>query len=302
MKNNSAISRIEKIIYRIKDGAFNDSDVELFFVTLRELKNATRNIVEIGSFVAHNHCRDKGLISDYILRNYLFLSVRVGMDNFLANSSRGEFPKYFPVLIKLQLKMFDNAHFKKKFGLKGGEINRIRYCLNDKGSYLIDGDVCRLNRNVGKKELLIINEVLSLLNCSDGINFDDLIIEIKKLLSSEIKGFDVKIIDEEKLSIFCVIVCLLNNVSFLLLNDVRAETIISIERDQTVGVCVKYSLMVPGVEGDTVQMINPVFYSRYDKKDVFNHDITMGDIESGNLQFSKSHGRIVKINSEMTIV
>ncbi len=297
MKKNSAISRIEKVISRIKENSFNDSDVELFFVTLRELPNVTRNIIEIGGFVAHNYCRDQGVVRDYILRNYLFLSVRLGMDDFLANSSRGEFSKYFPDLIKLQLRMFDDEHFKKKFGLKGMEVIRIRNCLNDKKSYSIEGDICRLKENVGKKELLIINEVLSLLNCSDGIDFDNLIVEVKNLLSREIKVFDVKIIDEEKLPIFCVILCLLNNVSFLLPNNMRAETIISIERDQSVGVVVKYSLRVSGGDESTVQMINPVFYSSYSAKDVFNHDVTMDDIESGNLQYSKSHGKIVKINS-----
>ncbi|EDJ5353038.1 hypothetical protein GFA98_14650, partial [Salmonella enterica subsp. enterica serovar Apapa] len=102
MNKSKAISRIERILKKLKDGNFTDSDIDVLFVTARELPSATKNVFEIGSFVAHNHQRDKGIINDIMLRNHLFLSLKFGRDKYAVKPELNEFPEYLPLLIKLQ--------------------------------------------------------------------------------------------------------------------------------------------------------------------------------------------------------
>jgi hypothetical protein len=47
MNKSKAISRIERILRKLKDGTFTDSDIDVLFVTARELPTATKNILKL---------------------------------------------------------------------------------------------------------------------------------------------------------------------------------------------------------------------------------------------------------------
>ncbi|EKY3154894.1 hypothetical protein RBA22_004182, partial [Cronobacter sakazakii] len=225
MNKSKAISRIERVLRKLKDGTFTDSDIDVLFVTARELPTATKNIFEIGSFVAHNHQRDQGLINDMMLRNHLLLSLGFGRDKHDVKPELNEFPKYLPLLIKLQLRMFNDDHFKKKLGLKGGQVNSARKKLNNKKSYEIKGDICKLTPDIGVNEGRMIQEALSLLNCSDAIEYDVLFDELKNLLKKEIPNVDLTPLDVNRMKIAGILICLLDNIDFSLMAGVKAKTI-----------------------------------------------------------------------------
>ncbi|TWX76430.1 hypothetical protein FR732_26820, partial [Klebsiella pneumoniae] len=82
MNTSKAISTIQKILRRLESGFFTDSDIDVLFVTARELPSATKNIFEIGSFVAHKHQRDKGIINDMMQRNHLLMNILYGRDKY----------------------------------------------------------------------------------------------------------------------------------------------------------------------------------------------------------------------------
>jgi hypothetical protein len=56
-----------------------------------------------------------------MLRNHLLLSLGFGRDKHDVKPELNEYPKFL-LLIKLQLRMFNDDHFKKKLGLKGGRL------------------------------------------------------------------------------------------------------------------------------------------------------------------------------------
>lgn len=294
MNKSKAISRIERVLKKLKDNAFTDSDIDILFVTARELPSATKNIFEIGSFVAHIHKRDQGVINDMMLRNHLLLKIKFGYDKYNVNSKLNKFPKYFPLLIKLQLKMFNDEQLKKKTGLKGGQINTVRKKLNNKKSYKIEGEVCKLTADIGINEMLIINEVLSLLNCSDSIKFNVLFDELKCLLKKEIPDADLTPLDDNKMKIAGVLMCLMNNINFSSMG-MEAKTIIMLEFGKPAKVYGQYPISDYKEPFKKGYFTSPVFDAEYDVAELFDRHVTDENIKNGDIEFSFDLEKIVAL-------
>ncbi|MBD5753045.1 hypothetical protein IF799_10930 [Citrobacter freundii] len=295
MNKSKAISRIERVLRKLKDGNFTDSDIDVLFVTARELPAATKNIFEIGSFVAHNHLRDQGIINDIMLRNHLLLSLQFGRDKHNVKPDLNEFPKYLPLLIKLQLRMFSDDHFKKKLGLKGGQVNTARKKLNNKKSYEIIGGVCKLTQDIGANEGQMIQEALSLLNCSDSIEFDVLFDELKDLLKKEIPSVDLASLDENRMKIAGVLICLLNNIDFSLMDGVKSKTILSINADENAYIYGQYYIVHDKEPFNEVTIMSPVFHTGYKVTELFDEHVTNESIEAGDVEFSVDLGKVVAL-------
>lgn len=295
MNKSKAISRIEKVLRRLKDGVFSDSDIEMLFVTARELPSATKNIFEIGSFVAHNHQRDQGVINDIMLRNHLLLSLEFGCDKYNVKPELNEYPKYLPLLIKLQLKMFNDEHFKNKLGLKGGQVNTARKKLYNKKSYEIKGNVCKLMPDIGINERRMIQEALSLLNCSDSIEFDVLFSELAELLGKEISNVDLAPLNDNRIKIAGVLMCLLNNINFSLIGDVKAKTILSLNADDSACVYGQYNVIRGKESFNEVTIVSPVFDSGYAVAELFDEHVTNENITNGDIEFCFDVGKIVAL-------
>ncbi|ELZ9926906.1 hypothetical protein U1U32_000021 [Cronobacter malonaticus] len=295
IKKSKAIARVERLLNKIKEGNFNDSDIEVLFVTLRDFPSAPRNIIEIGNFVAHNHQRNQGVINDIMLRNHLLLNLHFGRDKKLVKPSVNEFPQNFPVLIKLQLRMFDDNHFKKALNLKGGQVRTARNRLNDRRSYKTEGGVCKFTANIGQNEARMIEEALAVLNCSDGIEYDDLIDDLKNMLKNLVHCADTKFIDENKKEIFGVLLCLMNNIEFSLMKGVNARTIVKVMGEDNAAVLGEYYLDSEGEPPAKTTWLSTVLHSNYLKTDLFDEVLTDDDLESGDIEFSFDLGRIVKM-------
>ncbi|HDU3454369.1 TPA: hypothetical protein RFJ86_003230 [Klebsiella pneumoniae] len=293
MNKSKAISRIERILRKLKDGTFTDSDIDVLFVTARELPTATKNIFEIGSFVAHNHQRDQGLINDMMLRNHLLLSLGFGRDKHDVKPELNEFPKFLPLLIKLQLRMFNDDHFKKKLGLKGGQINTARKKLNNKKSYEIKGDICKLTQDIGANEMRMIQEALSLLNCSDSIEYDVLFDELKDLLKREMPNVDLTPLDINRMKMAGILICLLNNIDFSLMDGVEAKTTLSINSDETVYVYGRYYIIHDKEPFNKVSIMSPVFHAGYKVEELFDAHVTNENIDAGDVEFNVDLGKVV---------
>lgn len=293
MNKSKAILRIEKVLRKLKDGNFTDSDIEILFVTARELPSATKSIFEIGSFVAHNHQRDKGVINDIMLRNHLLLSLIFGRDKYDVKPELNEYPKYLPLLIKLQLNMFSDEHFKKALGLKGLQVITARKKLNNKKSYEIIDGICKLSSDIGVHEKRMINEALSLLNTCDSIKFDVLFNELKFLLKKEISGVELSPLDENRMKIAGVLMCLMNNVDFSLMYGVKAKTILSINAEKNAYVYGRYYIIHDKEPFKEVSIVSPVFHAGYDVTELFDGRVTNENIENGDIEFNFDLGKIV---------
>lgn len=293
MNKSKAISRIERILRKLKDGTFTDSDIDVLFVTARELPTATKNIFEIGSFVAHNHQRDQGLINDMMLRNHLLLSLGFGRDKHDVKPELNEFPKFLPLLIKLQLRIFNDEHFKKTLGLKGGQVNTARKKLNNKKSYEIKDDICKLTQDIGANEKRMIQEVLSLLNCADSIEYDVLFEELKDLLKREIPNVDLTPLDINRMKMAGILICLLNNINFSLMDGVEAKTTLSIDSDETVYVYGRYYIIHDKESFNKVHMMSPVFHAGYKVDELFDAHVTNENIDAGDVEFNVDLGKVV---------
>lgn len=292
MNKSGAISKIRKILSRLDGDVYNDSDIELFFVTLREMPSATKNIIEIGDFVAHSEQREKGVINEIMLRNSLLANIVSGYDRQLVNSVENKYPKNFPTLIKLQLKLYTDSEIKAGVGLPGGVIGRIRKKLNDKKSYLRKEDFCQLSEVIGKDEFLVIDFILKMFVGSDGIVFESLIDEVVSLLKREIPEVDTSVIETKKKCIFCVLLCILNNVKYPLLTGSVAKTVIVMnDPDGGAHIMGRYEVNGPI---KNVFIMSYVFRSRYKWLDVFSENVTEFDVEQDNIEYCRETGKIVK--------
>lgn len=294
MKKNQAISRIERVLKKIASSDFNDSDIEVLFITARELPLATKSIREVGSFVAHIYERDQGIMKDIMLRNYLRLNFGFGVDKHDVKPEKNEYPQYLPLLIKLQLQVFEDDYFKKKFDLKGGQVRAARASLIDKKSYEMVGGLCKLKETLGEKECLIASEVLSVINCADGIYFHKLMDELMALLGKHIADVERIFTEKNKCAILCVLLCLMNNVVFVLQPGVSAKTIIGVNEDGFVNIGGQYGIISEKGKDAIVKAQHPLFMTTYLVSQIFSPEVSIADIESGNIEFSMQLGKIKK--------
>ncbi|MCZ0714342.1 hypothetical protein [Klebsiella quasipneumoniae] len=295
MKTKSrSILKIEKIINKIEMGDFNSSDIEILFVTARELPNASKKVFDIGSFVAHNNIRDKGYIREILLRNHLRLNFSFGYDKNLIKPELNEYPKYLPILIDLQIKIFDVNHFKVKLGLKGHQVNTAIKNLTSKKNYEIKSGICKIDYQISKNESNLMNEALSILNCADGIKLDDLINDLKTLLSDNGSDCDLNILDRHKKAIFCSLLCLINDVDYALIDGEVAKTVLSIDENKKVHAFGKYFVTMEINPVKKVDVMSPILSSDFQSTDIFDASVTTEDILKNRIKHDTQSNKIIK--------
>ncbi len=296
MKKNRSIVKVERILKNIASGDFSESDIEVLFVTARELPEASRDIFEVGSFVAHNNLRNQGVVRDIMLRNHLRLNIQFGCDKELVKPNLNEFPVYLPELIRLQLRMFDDGDLKKALGIKGGQIVTARRNLNHKKSFQIIDDLCKISPSVSEIEKKIMNYSLTLFNCSDGIELDKLLGDLKQLFIKHGVDENLDALDENKKSIFCILICLVNEVTFSLMKDTVAKTVIFIDKDDKVHVAGQYYVTMERDPDVVVTVLSPVFMADFLLQDVFDAEVTKENIEQNQIRFCKVNKKIILDN------
>lgn len=294
MKDKSrSIIKIEKIIKNIDDGQFNSSDIEVLFVTARELPNASKKIFDIGSFVAHSNARDKGYIKNILLRNHLRLNFGFGCDKLKIKPSLNQYPKYLPQLVELQLMTFDKNTLMNKVGLDKNQFNTSIKALTNKNSYEIKNGTCYLTEKIDDNEIKIINEVLSVLNCADGIDFNTLIIELKELLTKNGSDCDLNILDKNKKAIFCCLICLINGATYDLIDNIKTKLLIHTDEFHRIQVCGTYTIRVNIFPGDVVNIASPVFLSNYLHVDIFDSLVKRVHILENKIKYSTKRNKII---------
>lgn len=294
MNKSKAISKIERILNRIKSSSFDESHVEHLFVTARYLPKATERIFEIGSFVAHGVERNQGLINDIMLRNHLYISMTFGKDKELIDNAKNRFPKYLPELIKLQLRLFNDEELKQALNLKGGQVQRARATLNKKNAFVIDGEHCIPSEKIGSHEVSVINHIMTRLSTNDGIEYNSLIEELIALLKDDIDINLINCLHEKKREICCYLLLLLNNVIFSIHKKIKAKTIIFIEGN-IIQICGSYPII--NEDDETVTILNSVFNSNYIYSEIFEEDVTAEDFRDNNLEFSHITKKLSKIKN-----
>nr|QOW97056.1 Orf19 [Serratia marcescens] len=226
----------------------------------------------------------------------MLLSLSFGRDKHDVKPEMNEFPKYLPLLIKLQLKMFTDEQLKSKLGLKGGQVNTARKKLNNKRSYEVKDNVCKLGGDIGSNEMKVIQEVLSVLNCSDAIQFDVLFEELKGLIGKEIPGVDLTPLDDNRKGIAGILMCLLNNINFSLMDGVRAKTVLNVNAYKTAHVYGQYYIVHEKEPFNEVTVVSSVFDLGYDVADIFDDHVTDENVENGDIEFNFDLGKIVHCN------
>lgn len=295
MNKSKSITKIERILNKIRENDFDDSHIDVLFVTLRELPKSTVNIREIGAFVAHGNVRDQGLINDIMLRNHLFISMSFGIDHQIIDYQKNQFPRYLPELARLQLKLFNDEQIKNALNLKGGQIQRARANIHKKNAFLIDGDFCRLTEKLGKNEIALLNYSLNRLSAAGGIDYDTLIDEIMTLLEGDIEADLLSCLMVRKKEIFCHLLLLLHHVDFKIRKNFTAQTSIKVGENDIVSICGIYPVIYE--TGDEIKIMSPVFSSNYPANQIFDVNVTLEDIESNNLDFSSELEKIIRRNS-----
>ena len=140
----------------------------------------------------------------------------------------------------------------------------------------------------------MINEALSLLNCSDAIKFDSLFNELKILLRKAIPGVDLMPLDNNRRAIAGILLCLLNNIDFSLMPEVKAKTVLSLnDADESANVYGQYYITHEKEPFTDVAIMSPVFQSGYDVSDLFDEHVTNENIVNGDVEFSFDLGKIV---------
>ena len=299
MRRSAALKRIETIISRIESGNFTDSDISILLVTMRELPKSQKSIFEVGSFVAHSDLRDKGTIKDIMLRNHAISNLRFGKDKDLLFSGAKKFPFYFPEFIKLQSKALTADFIAKKTNLSPGKTNSIIDKLNSKSTFKQVDGYAELQRPLSDDENKVINECLSYLLANDAIKHDDLINDMCNLMLEEDSTINIQPLIDKKREIFCAILCLMNNVSYLL--DAKHNVSASVEvhlgenSDCDIFGCYYLSSIHDGKE-IKMRVRHPVYMGGYSQHEIFDADITREDVKEGNFCYSNEKGLNIRIS------
>jgi len=291
MNKSSSIAKIKKIIDRVAQSNFNDSDIEVLFVTAREISSNSKRLFEVGSFVAHNNARDKGIINETLSRGYYLLNLQFGMDRLLVDVNRDRYPAYLQKFIKLQLQILDDNIFREALGIKGQQLAKARKLLSSTRAYQIDGDVCTLSACVGEVERKLVQNIITHLVVNP-IKYEDLFLELINTLRV---FFDVEQLEplyENKKNIYAVLLCLMNGVEFEIEGKIDGQTTIE-TRDRKVFIGGGYTLRPHFHPGEVLTMISPVFEGDYNYDEIFCNDITPEDILNHNIEFSSRVGKII---------
>lgn len=105
--------KIQKAVNKIQGGSFDENDLDLLLIKLRDLSNGFNVLKEISHFVAHNKQRDRGLIKDSVNANYYGLRYFVDFrfDGKMVNLSM--FPLYLKKFLHLQIDRVNPLEFSK---------------------------------------------------------------------------------------------------------------------------------------------------------------------------------------------
>jgi hypothetical protein len=295
MKKNAVAMKIERIMRRIADNTFVDNDILVLLVTLRELEKASIHIFEIGCFVAHSNIRDKGIIKDILFRNYCIFKLHYGRDKELIRSRTSKLPYYLPKLIQLQCKAIGNEALSAKLQVSITKLVQMIKTICSEKTLKVEGDYCYLQRELDELENRLVSNCLSHLYTFGGISLDELINQMRQLISIENSGIDTQPLEDRKREIFCAIACLMHNVDYVISTKekVNAKTIIDFPK--AVEVCGVFNFEVYNDKFEKEKEINIMFsvlQSNFSIEEIFCDNVTHDDIKEGNLFYISQVGKI----------
>ena len=139
--------QIQENIKKIESGSFNENDVGMLYVGLRQIinKNASlyeNTIFELSNFIMHGDCRDIGIMLDtfvdfYHMVLYLFNYALYGANIDITKT----FPSYIKNMCQNKLNRMTNTEVKKNFKENKKTLKRIiekSIILDDSNNAFID--------------------------------------------------------------------------------------------------------------------------------------------------------------------
>lgn len=118
MINGREKGKTESLIAKIEQGEFDEDDIDLIFIRLRDYSDINSVFREIGHFIAHSKKRDRGITYDAL---WVFHTMIQYMFDYKMKRKKFDIFQLFPIYIKdlilYQITRIGEAKLKNKYNL-----------------------------------------------------------------------------------------------------------------------------------------------------------------------------------------
>lgn len=175
-------AKAQKVLDRILAGCFDENDVEILFMKLREYSSGRRVFQEVAHFVAHNNIRNRGVLHQSLERFYLHLKFLL---EFVWLEKKpdwlGGFPLYIKRLIILQIDECEPDSLWQQFNLTPKQLkNHIETLFKEDKQTKI---AVLVSSNVQHYTRLALEYIMDNLYCNPAFTDDDLMNDLLVVLS-----------------------------------------------------------------------------------------------------------------------
>jgi hypothetical protein len=175
--------KTQRTIDRIQRGDFNDEDVEVVILRLREYSRSFQVFREVANFVAHNDVRDQGITNKSL--DAFYLAFKYGMD-YIGSEKKLDitkrFPSYVMYLLVHQLRSCSNASLREHLNMSRKQVGDIL-----KSVFIEDecSKTCVLaNDKITRSEFLVLQHLLGFIKVRPVFTPHEFMLEFFKVLKS----------------------------------------------------------------------------------------------------------------------
>ena len=229
----SEATKVRKLLAKIQSGTFDDNDVDLLFMKLREHSSGHPVFREIADFVAHNKCRDQGLTNASLYASYLCFRY---LSEYTLRQKRlkvdGQIPLWVKKLIVLQIDSCDEDDLYLQFKLSRDTAkHKIRSLYRD----IPHTQMCSyIKHSMDQETFDLLRHLLGFIKLQPAYTQEQIIDQLVTVLAKHdlLEDNSAEELRGQADKIMVAVLCLLHRSKFDLKNGAQGSCHISCEQSQ----------------------------------------------------------------------
>lgn len=258
--------KIETILQRIQSNSFDDIDVDTLFSRLRDYAPPDSALREVGHYLAHNRERNQGITTQEL--SSFWLTVRFYVEYYQKKRHIDVYnlPIWIKEYILFQAKRLDQTMLQSDLGMSGKRLaDRINSKFKDHKSL---GITKYRHPTVSEKDAKLINYLLMKILIKPAFDVDDVFEDLITILEKLNFNFDIGLLSRQRDKISLCIMHIVDNTTFILSDNSKAECNITSEKHPSTGVpciCISGSMRFTWEEDSGISFV--LLSSRLNAKD-----------------------------------
>jgi hypothetical protein len=205
--------RVQRVLDEILSGAFNENDIDLLFIYLREYCNGYPRFREVANFVAHPELRNRG-DTHQLIGNLCFTQMYHTAYGLTGKpvEIRKPFPKWVKDHMKRQVDKCKPNELWQKFNIKPKELKtRINTLFKEDDQK----ETVNLSESIDRETFEAIYHILRFANYNPLFTADDLMKELVGVLHKNHFSFDEKALIDRGATIILCVMLLMHHSEFM---------------------------------------------------------------------------------------